>query len=93
MGADVVTLLTEAIKPADMLETDDLRDVDKEILEYMVEGRVTPVYCKKRLEESGQKYSRGYVQERLSRFVEHEHAENLLETGLYELVNDPREYE
>jgi len=49
-----------------MLENDDLRDVDQTILSYMDDGRVTPVYCKKRLSDDGMDYSRGYVQERLS---------------------------
>jgi len=74
-----------------MLENDDLRDVDQTILSYMDDGRVTPVYCKKRLSDDGMDYSRGYVQERLFRLVEHDHAENLLGTGLYELVDDPRD--
>jgi len=74
-----------------MLDPEDLRDVDRELLGYMAAGRVTPAYARKRLmEDSVGEYSRGYVQQRLARFVEHDHATNLLDTGLYELVDDPR---
>jgi hypothetical protein len=73
-----------------MLDDDDLRDVDRTLLIYLAEGRVTPVYCQRRLEQEGHEYSRGYIQERLARFVEHDHAENLLGLGLYQLTDDPR---
>lgn len=75
-----------------MLDADSLRDIDEALLDYLRDGRVTPAYCRQRLiEEEGAEYSRGYVQERLARFVEHEHATNLYDTGLYQLVDDPRE--
>lgn len=74
-----------------MLNPDELRDVDCTLLDYLNEGRVTPVYCKKRLEGTGKEYSRGYVHERLTRFVEHDIAQNLMDIGLYELVEDPRD--
>lgn len=73
-----------------MLSPDGLRDVDRKLLDYLDEGRVTPVYCQRRLENDGMEYSRGYLHGRLVRFVEHNHAENLMDTGLYELVEDPR---
>lgn len=75
-----------------MLEPDDLRAVDRALLGYLAEGRVTPAYARRRLaaDDVGE-YSGGYVQQRLARLEEHGHAENLLETGLYELVDDPRE--
>jgi hypothetical protein len=73
-----------------MLDASNLRPVDQMLLGYLTEGRVTPVYCKTRLEADGQEYSRGYVHRRLTRFVEHGNAQNLMETGLYELVEDPR---
>ncbi|WP_330633652.1 hypothetical protein [Halocatena halophila] len=76
---------------ARMLNSDDLRDVDRTLLDYLNEGRVTPVYCTNRLVEEGQEYSRGYVRDRLARFVDHDHAQNLMDTGLYELVEDPRD--
>lgn len=74
-----------------MLSPDDLRPVDRALLDYLNEGRVTPVFCQTRLEMAGEEYTRGYLHERLTRFVEHDHAANRMETGLYELVDDPRE--
>lgn len=78
-----------------MLTADDLREIDEVILSYLHEGRVTPVYCHQRILHDGHRdeISRAYVHERLARFVEHDHAENLFDTGLYELVQDPREDE
>jgi len=75
-----------------MLDTDDLREVDEEIVAYLAEGRVTPAYARARLaDDDVGDYSRGYVQQRLARLEEHSHVRNLYETGLYELVDDPRE--
>lgn len=74
-----------------MLTKDELRPVDEHIVEYLAEGRVTPAYAREKLEQDGvDDYSRGYVQQRLARLEEHDHAENLLGIGLYQLVNDPR---
>lgn len=74
-----------------MLTDDDLRDVDQTLLDYLTEGRITPVYARTRLEtEDAGEYSRGYVQQRLARLDEHDHAQNLLNVGLYELKKDPR---
>lgn len=75
----------------DMIDRDALREIDETLLGYLDDGRVTPAYCKARLGEAGEDYSRGYVQERLARFVEHGHCRNLYGTGLYDLVDDPRE--
>jgi len=74
-----------------MLDADQLRDIDRQLLNYLDGGRVTPVYCRRRLADDLDEYSRGYVQERLARLVEHGHAVNLRGCGLYELVDDPRE--
>jgi len=75
-----------------MLGPEQLRGIDRLLLEYLLEGRVTPAYCQRRItDEQGRKYSRGYIQERLARLVEHNHAENCYGCGLYELVDDPRE--
>lgn len=74
-----------------MLEDDDLREVDRRILAYLSERTITPAYARKRLTNAGEEYSRGYVQQRLARLEEHDHVENLLDSGLYELVDDPRE--
>lgn len=74
-----------------MLDPDDLRAVDVALLDYLVAGRVTPAFARKRLAADGVgEYSGGYVQQRLARLEEHGHAENLLGTGLYALVDDPR---
>lgn len=74
-----------------MLDPGQLRDVDRDILALLREGRVTPRYARERLKRAGDEYTRGYVQQRLARFEEHGHVENLFETGLYELVDDPEE--
>jgi hypothetical protein len=76
-----------------MLGPDDLRDpVDGAILDLLAEGRVTPRYVRERLDGDGVgDYSRSYVQQRLARLEEHSHVRNLLECGLYELTDDPRE--
>jgi hypothetical protein len=34
--------------------------------------------------------TRGYLHQRLVRLVEHDHVTNLLDTGLYQLTDDPR---
>lgn len=77
-----------------MLDAGDLNEMDGHLLDYLSEGRVTPAYARARLEDDDVgEYSRGYVQQRLKRLEEHSHADNLYETGLYELINDPREAE
>ncbi|WP_436933709.1 hypothetical protein [Halovenus marina] len=75
-----------------MLNPGDLNEMDRQLLAYLSDGRVTPAYARARLDdEDVGDYSRGYVQQRLARLVEHSHATNLYDTGLYELVDDPRE--
>jgi len=76
-----------------MLTQDDLRKVDSYLLDYLTEGRLTPAYARKRLVDDVDEYSRGYVQQRLKRLEEHSHVDNLFNTGLYELADDPRENE
>ncbi len=73
-----------------MLDADQLREIDLRILEYLDGGRVTPQYCRLRLSDDLQEYSRGYVQERLARLEEHGHVANLRDCALYELTDDPR---
>ena len=78
--------------PASVLTEDDLRPIDRALLDYMTERPVTPAYAKQRYEdEHGREYTRGYVQERLARLVEHEHAENEYGVGSYRLIDDPRQ--
>lgn len=75
-----------------MLDSGDLNDMDRQLLTYLTEGRVTPAYARARLEDDDVgDYSRGYVQQRLKRLEEHSHATNLFGTGLYELRSDPRD--
>lgn len=71
----------------------DLREVDELLLGYLDEGRVTPAYCRDRILLEGHRDSitSTYCGQRLQRLEEHDHVENLLDTGLYELVSDPRE--
>ena len=87
----IVTLVSATTDNPGMLDPTDLREVDSYLLEYLSDGRVTPQYARKRLIEDLEEYSRGYVQQRLKRLEEHSHVQNLLDTGLYELVDDPRE--
>jgi len=90
--AHIGSLVSATTDSAGMLDADDLRDVDHHLLAYLAEGRVTPAYARERLiDEDVEEYSRGYVQQRLSRLAEHSHLRNLYDTGLYELVSDPRE--
>ncbi|MCD2204397.1 hypothetical protein [Halobacterium sp. KA-6] len=75
------------------LTADDLNDLDEAVLDLLHEGRVTPTLAQKLLVDRGEKdsVSRQYVNQRLKRLEEHEHIENLLDTGVYELDSDPRE--
>jgi hypothetical protein len=73
------------------LDVDNLRDIDEAILDYLQEGRVTPAYCRDRLlDEDAIEVTSTYCGQRLQRLEEHDHVQNLYNTGLYELVNDPR---
>lgn len=71
------------------LEPENLRDVDKDLLEYLREGRITPAYTRDRMaDEDKREVTNTYLGQRLQRFEEHGHVENLYDTGLYELVRD-----
>ena len=75
-----------------MLKTDQLREVDEDLLEYLRDGRVTPIYAKRRMDnENVRDVTSTYLQQRLKRLGEHGHVRNLFDTGLYELVDDPFE--
>lgn len=74
-----------------VLNEEDLREIDVFILDLLQEGRVTPKFANISIEEEIGDYSRGYVQQRLKRFEEHGHVENLKDCGLYELTHDPRD--
>ena len=76
------------------LDADDLRNVDVDLLEFLREGRVTPAFARDRMQDEGVRdVTSTYLGQRLQRFEEHNHVENLYDSGLYELVDDPREGE
>ena len=62
-----------------------LSDTDKSILDILQEGRNAPLNIANRLD-----FTRQYVQQRLRRLEEHGHVENI-GSGVYELVDDPRD--
>lgn len=69
-----------------------LRDVDEDLLDLLAEGRVTPTYATERLAADGTRdVSSSYVNQRLIRLHEHGVVENLFDSGLYSLADDPRE--
>ena len=69
----------------DVLTTEDLNATDRKVLDVLHDGRVTPQYVAEEIE-----VSRTYASERLKRLKEHRHVRKLA-SGLYELVEDPRE--
>lgn len=74
------------------LASDQLNDLDRSLLDLLQEGRLTPTLARKLLAERAlADVSRQYVNRRLKRLAEHEHIENILDTGVYQLVDDPRE--
>lgn len=75
-----------SVKTPDTMEPEDLNDSDREILKILAEGRATPVALKDWAGLSGQT-----VHNRLGRLVAAGHVEKVHESGLYELVQDPRE--
>jgi len=72
------------------LTEDQLNKLDNEILDVLADGRATPTLLKNIFEENGIEVSRQYINQRLRRLCEHEHVENLFDTGVYELTTDPR---
>ena len=62
-----------------------LSDTDKDILTILEEGRNAPSNIANRLD-----FTRQYVQRRLQRLEEHGHVQNI-GSGVYELVDDPRD--
>lgn len=70
------------------LAPDDLNDLDRTILDYLQDrGRASPTLF---LRACSIDKSRQYVSSRFVRLAEHGHIQDLHETGIYELVNDPR---
>jgi len=72
------------------LTEDELNDLDEKILDVLTNGRATPTLIKMILEDRGTEVSRQYINQRMKRLSEHDHIENLFDTGVYELVIDPR---
>ncbi|SFK65549.1 hypothetical protein SAMN04487950_0418 [Halogranum rubrum] len=74
------------------LDTGDLNEIDVALLEILQEGRITPRLAQKLIVEKGIRKSltSQYVGQRLKRLEEHGYTENLLNTGVYELNEDPR---
>lgn len=73
------------------LTEDKLNELDEKILDKLANGRATPTLLKKIFENEGVNVTSQYVNQRLTRLAEHNHVKNLLDTGVYELVVDPRE--
>lgn len=61
-----------------------LNDADEAILRELRNGRGTAAFLDRRTE-----WSREYITQRLRRLEEHGVVENLEDTGLYELRDDP----
>ncbi|MCQ4334116.1 hypothetical protein KM295_11620 [Natronomonas sp. F2-12] len=72
------------------LTPEQLNDVDDLILDVLADGRATPTLVQKSLAADDHEFSRQYVNMRMKRLAEHDHIENLFDTGVYELVDDPR---
>ena len=72
------------------LTEEELNGLDEKILDVLTDGRATPTLVKMILEERGTEVSRQYINQRMKRLSEHDHIENLFDTGVYELVIDPR---
>ena len=68
----------------------ELNELDNRILDALANGRATPTLLKKVFEENGTDVSRQYINQRMKRLSEHSHIKNLYDTGVYELVSDPR---
>lgn len=74
-----------AVKEQRVLDPDDLNEADREILDELQKGRGTPKFLAERIGTD-----RSYISQRLKRLAEHNIVEKL-DTGLYELVDDPRD--
>lgn len=79
------------LAPPMPLSRGDLREIDEVLVEYLKEGRVTPVYARERVTDEGQwdEITSTYLGQRLQRLAEHGHARNLYGVGLYELIKEP----
>jgi DNA-binding Lrp family transcriptional regulator len=74
------------------LDENQLNEMDERILDVLLEGRASPTLTLKILkDEEGVDVSRQYIGNRMKRLAEHGHISNLYDTGIYELVEDPRD--
>ncbi|NHN60125.1 MULTISPECIES: hypothetical protein [Halorussus] len=70
----------------------DLNNADHDILDILADGRATPALVRTLLEEEyGRELSRQYVSQRMIRLAEHGHLKNVYDSGVYELIDNPRE--
>lgn len=65
-----------------------LNEMDHRILDYLdAEGRASPTLFRRAEDVDA---SRQYVSSRFVRLAEHDHIRDVHDTGIYELVEDPR---
>lgn len=75
-----------------VLSETQLNDLDRNLLDFLAEGRMTPGLAQTQLvEREIADLTRQYINQRLKRLEEHGHVTNLHGSGVYELVHDPRE--
>jgi len=84
-------LIIEHLRYTVALSDDDLNQTDIAVLEVLEEGRATPELVRIKLERSDREVSRQYINRRLKRLREHGHVNNVENTGVYELIEDPRD--
>lgn len=71
--------------PIDEMEAEELNESDRAILDELAKGRGTPVAL---IDWTG--LSKQTIHSRLNVLVAADHVEKVHESGLYELVDDPR---
>lgn len=83
----------QALHGRHVLTEDDLSEIDRHLLDFLVEDRITPAYAQARIVDEGIRntITSQHCQQRLTRLVEHDYVRKPYGLGLYELVNDPRE--
>lgn len=80
--------------PHIVLKKSQLNDMDRAVLDLLDEGRVTPslaqtLLVKREISDT----TAQYINQRLKRLAEHGHVTNIEDSGVYELVADPRKEE
>lgn len=75
-----------------MLDESDLNDWDPRILDVLQDYDATPILVRKLLKNEGYNPPvRQYINGRMIRLAEHDHLDNLEGSGVYRLIEDPRE--